>query len=267
VSVTKTEQSVPLSEGQHKALDDIDKHSAALRIAKMEGTHNLEAAKALSPAMFEGVDEADHEAVAKRVADSVGILKESATKRVLNAHPESGKLDALAKHAAERKGKQGVVFAHSLEAVEAIRKRLEAEGHRVATISGKDSSKDKAAKIQAFNPDKGEAKADIIVCSDAGATGANLQSGQWLVQYDTPDTAMGHAQRAGRINRIGQKNAIELTDLIADHASERRARSRLATKYGLRSLMTSPLESIDDTGLGAYLNQSGHGASAQDSLF
>lgn len=267
VAVTKRDETVALSAGQSHALEQLDQHSAALRIAKLEGRTDLAAARALAPSMFEGVDEAEHEAVAGRVADSVGILKESATKRVLNAHPESGKLDAIAKHAADRRGKQGVVFAHSLDAVEAIRARLETEGHRVVTISGKDSAKDKGEKIRKFNPDKGEPEADIIVCSDAGATGANLQSGQWLVQYDTPDTAMTHAQRRGRIHRIGQRNAVELTDLVADHPSERRARSRLANKYGLRQLLTSPLESLDDTGLGAYLNQSGRGARAQDSLF
>lgn len=267
VAVTRKEVSVPLAEGQNAALGEIDKHAAALRIAKMEGRADVDAARALAPAMFEGVDEADHDAVARRVADSVGILKDSATRRVLNTHPESGKLDAVAQHAAERKGKQGVIFARNLDAVESIRKRLEAEGHRVVTITGKDSARDKGDKIRAFNPDKGDPEADIVVCSDAGATGANLQSGQWLLQYDTPDTAMTHAQRQGRINRIGQKNAVELIDLIADHESERRARSRLANKYGLRQMMTSPLEALDDTGLGAYLNKTGHGAPVADSLF
>lgn len=267
VSVSKQVQSVPLTGGQKATLDQIDQHAAAVRIAKMEGKADIEAAKALAPSMFEGVPEDQHEDAAKRVAASVGIVKETAIKRALNAHAESGKLDALAQHAAARKGKQGVVFAHSLAAVEAIKARLEKDGHRVVTLSGKDSSKDKAAKIQAFNPDKGDAQADIIVCSDAGATGANLQSGHWLVQYDTPDTAMTHAQRQGRINRIGQKNAIELTDLVSDHPSERRARNRLSTKYGLRDLMTSPLESLDDTGLAYYLKQTGQGSKAQDSLF
>ena len=161
-----------------------------------------------------------------------------------------------------------MVFAHSLGAVESIRKRLEAEGHRVITISGKDSAKDKAAKIQAFNPDKGDAKADIIVCSDAGATGANLQSGRWLAQYDIPQTAMNHAQRQGRINRIGQKNNIDLIDLVSDHESDKKAQNRLANKYALRSLMTTPLDAMDDSGLGYYLKQQGIGAAKpQSELF
>lgn len=260
VQVSRSEVSVPQSEVQSSALDTIEKHASALRIAKMTGTENIEAAKALAPGMFADVPETDFGKIARKVSDSVGILKQAAIRRVLDNHPTSAKLSKVAELAGARKGQQGVIFAHSLDAVNAIREKLEADGHKVFTISGKDSSADKADKIRKFNPDKGDPEADIIVCSDAGATGANLQSGRWLVQYDTPDTAMTHAQRQGRINRIGQKNAVELIDLVADHESEKRARRRLANKYDLRDLLTSPLESIDDTGLAYYLKQKNLGA-------
>lgn len=269
VAVSTKEVSIKPSDAQQAALAGVDKAAAALRIARMSGYADVEAAKQLAPAMFEGVDEALHESLAADAAKSVGILKAAAERRVLDTHPASAKLDHLAKAAAERKGQQGVVFAHSLAAVEMIRKRLEADGHRVVTLTGKDSAADKGAKIQKFRPDKGDAEADIIVCSDAGATGANLQSGRWLAQYDTPDTAMTHAQRRGRIHRIGQQNAVELLDLVSDHPSERRARKRLANKYDLRDLLTSPLDGLDDTGLAYHLAQRGIGAPkpVQASLF
>jgi SNF2 family DNA or RNA helicase len=66
---------------------------------------------------------------------------------------------------------------------------------------------------------------------------------------------MTHAQRQGRIHRIGQKNDVELLDLVADHPSERRARERLRTKYQLRELMTSPMAGLDDTGLAQFLKE------------
>lgn len=268
VKVTRTEATVKQSPEQQAALDTLENSAASLRIARMTGKVDVAAAKAFAPAMFEGVPDEQHEEVAKKVAEDAAILKQTAIKRILNNHPSAAKLDHVAAMAKERNGKQGVVFAHNLEAVDRIKARLEAEGHRVVTISGKDSSADKAAKIQAFNPDKGDATADIIVCSDAGATGANLQSGKWLCQYDCPDTAMTHAQRQGRINRIGQKNPVELIDLIADHELDRRARKRLATKYNLRELLTSPLEGIDDTGLAHYLHRRAVGDdSAQGDLF
>lgn len=259
ISVERTVRSVAQTPAQQEALDAVEQQAASLRLAKMTGEVNIDVARAFAPHMFEGVPAAEQEAVAREVSDSVGILKRSAVRRVLDNHPAAGKLNDLADIALARKGKQGVVFAHSLAAVENIKARLVADGHRVITITGKDSAQEKADKIQQFNPDKGSASADIVVCSDAGATGANLQSGRWLYQYDTPDTAMLHAQRQGRINRIGQKNNLELMDAVSDHAVERRARDRLARKYGLRELLTTPLEGIDDTGLAFYLRQKGIG--------
>lgn len=268
VAVTKREEKIAPSSAQQAALEAIDRQSAALRIAKLSGKVDVESAKALAPNLFEGADPSEHDAIAKVVAADAGLHRRSATRRVLDNHPQAAKLDRVAAIAGERKGQQGVVFVRSLAAVDAIKKRLEAEGHSVVGLTGADTAEQKAEKIRAFNPESGKAKADIIVSSDAGATGANLQSGRWLVQYDTSDTAYIHAQRQGRINRIGQKNAVELIDLVSDHPDEKRARQRLAEKYELRDLMTSRLDGLDDTGLGHYLAQRGFGAQkTQGDLF
>lgn len=252
VKVTKGEQAVALAPQQHAAIQALDAAASKVRLARMQGKTDAAAARAVAPHLFsEGQDEA---AGVQQVHDSLPLLREAAVRRIID-DPNGAKGDAALAHVAARQGKPGVIFARSLEAVDTLRQRLEAAGHRVVTITGADSADSKAEKIRAFNPEGGERKADIVLCSDAGAVGANLQSGQWLMQYDTPDTAMVHAQRQGRINRIGQKNAIELTDLVADHPRERRARDRLAKKYGLRELVTTPLAGLDDTGLAFYLKQ------------
>lgn len=266
VNVTKHERHIEMTPSQNAALDAVDRHVSAVRIAKMQGKTDLPALMALSPSSFEGADPSQHDAIAESLSKAIGVIKNSAINRVINAHPDSGKLDEVSKLAKEHGDRPGVVFARSLAAVDQIKVRLEAEGHRVIVVSGKDSSKDKAAKIRAFNPDSGERKADIIVCSDAGAVGANLQSGSWLAQFDTPDTAMVHNQRAGRIARVGQKNNVDLYDLIANHAQERHARSRLARKQDLREVVTNPLDGLDDTGLAAFLSHKQQ-ASKQAAMF
>jgi hypothetical protein len=252
VNVTRHVHNVELTDSQQAALDAVDRHVAAARIARMTGGMDVAALKALSPESFAD-DETQHEAVAQSLTKALGVIKNAAINRVLNAHPDSGKLNKIASLAQEHGDRPGVVFARSLDAVGQIKSRLESEGHRVIVVTGKDSSKDKASKIRAFNPDSGERKADIVVCSDAGAVGANLQSGSWLAQFDTPDTAMVHAQRAGRIDRVGQQNDIDLHDLVANHAQERRSRARLARKSALREVVTNPLDGLDDTGLAAFL--------------
>jgi len=266
IRADKKEIAVKPTESQIKALSDLDKNLGRVRMARMEGKVDVEAMKAISPEHFKDAPESEHEAIAKELSSSIGIIKGSAVRAILDSSPDSAKIDALASIANERKGKPGVVFAHSLEAVQNIKARLEKDGHRVMTLTGADSSVDKSAKIRGFNPDKGDRTHDIMVASDAGATGANLQSGQWLTQFDSPMTAMTHAQRGGRIHRIGQKNDVELMDLVADHPSERNARERLKTKYALRELMSSSFEGLDDTGLAAFLHQR-KVSQANESLF
>lgn len=266
ITATRSERSVAVSPGQQTALAGLDKNVAAARIARMQGKTDAAAMKAISPSSFEGVPADQHEALAADLQKNLGILKQTAIRQVLDAHPESGKIDEVLKVARERPGKQGVVFAHSLAAVQALKERLAGEGLRVATISGKDSAKDKAKRIAEYRPADGQSAIDIIVASDAGATGANLQSGQWLVNFDTPQTAKTHAQRAGRINRIGQTQNVDLIDLVSDHPEERKARDRLSKKYALRDMLTTPMESLDDTGVAFFLRQRQlareHGASS-----
>jgi len=254
VKATSQEIKVPLHEEQKTAMAQLDRDISTMRLARMRKTVDVETAKRVSPGAFEGVPEDKHEAVAKGLQDSIGIVRETATQRVINAHPKAEKMTELVKQIKARPGKAGVVFVHSLESVEAIKQRLEGEGMRVVTISGSDSSEEKDRKRKMFSPDSGEAQADVLVASDAASTGLNAQRGQYLVQYDTPATAVTHAQRRARIHRTGQKQDIDLIDLVADHPSERKARDRLAKKYSMRQVMTSPLEKVDDTGVAAYLN-------------
>lgn len=255
VGVTKREIQVPLNEAQRAGLDEIDRHLGRARVANLEGRVDIEAIKALSPAAFDGKPDSEHEEIARHMQTNVGLLKDAAIRREIDDRGQSAKLDHVASLASERKGRPGVIFAHHRESVKDIAERLRASGHRVVTFTGDMGAKERDAARLAFQPESGQPSADILVASDAGATGLNLQRGQWLVQYDTPQTAMTWRQRQGRIHRQGQKNPVEFIDLVGDHASERAARKRLSEKNELRDALTDPSIGLDDTGLGAYLSR------------
>ena len=248
VKARKTEVKVDLDAGQHEALAKIQDAARRGRVARMGGSVDVDAMRELSPASFAGVPEAQHQAIAKNLQRSIGIVQSTAVQRIVNG---ASKTEALAKVAADRKGKAGVVFAHNLDSVAAIAARLKRDGHRVVTLTGSDSSAKKDSKKREFQA----GQHDIMVASDAGAVGANLQHGKWLAQFDTPMTAMLHHQRGARIHRIGQTDDVDLIDLVANHPAERRNRERLASKYDLRDIMTSPLEGLDDSGLAGYLQR------------
>lgn len=258
---------VDLSAGQKAALKKLDAAMAKAKAARTSGTVDLAAAKEISPEAFDGVPEEKHEEVAKAIQSSLGIIKQSATQRIINTHPDNAKIDKIMDLVKERNGKQGVVFAKNRAAVAEIEKRLKAAGHRVVTITGSDSGAEKDKKKLMFNPESGDRQADILVASDAAAVGMNLQSGQYLIQHDCPDTAMIHGQRNARIHRLGQKQNVELLDVAARHPSEKKARERLAKKYALREFMLDPMEGLDDSGIASYLKGAPHAQKDQGFAF
>ncbi|WP_143328282.1 helicase-related protein [Caballeronia pedi] len=255
VHAERKTENVDLTDPQRKALDELSSNLASVRLARMQGNVDVAAIKAISPNSFEGVPASEHEKVAADLQKSVGIMKSSAIQRIIDTHPDNAKVNRIADLVRERGGKQGVIFARNRAAVDQLRARLEKEGKRVVTITGSDSAKDKDSKRKLFNPEKGDAQADILIASDAGAVGMNLQSGQYLIQHDIPATAKTHAQRNARIHRLGQKQNVELIDMQANHPEERRARDRLTKKYAMRDLMATPLEGLDDTGVAYYIKQ------------
>ena len=259
---------VPLSDHQKAGLRDLDKAAAKMRIARATGKVDVESAKLLSPGAFAGVPEADHEKVAARLQKSLGMVKESAVNRLLNSSASgNAKIDKLLEIAGKHAGQPGVVFAHNKASVDQIVAALKAKGLRVATITGADSAVDKAKKKGLFMPESGDPQADIMVMSDAGAVGMNLQRGQWLVHHDIPPTAMVHGQRSARIHRLGQHNDVSVYTLAADHKSERRALDRLQKKYQLRELMLDPMDSLDDTGMAQFIRmEQMDGDAANDAL-
>lgn len=238
--------SVPLHPEDQARVAAIQKAAGAARLARLEGRVDIAAMRELTPRSFQDAPAEQHEEVARRLQDAIGVVRDAAMRRALSGR---GKVDALAKIAGERKGRPGVVFCRHLDQVEALAERLRAEGHRVTTMTGAHGAKEKDRIKREFQ----SGQHDILIASDAGAVGANLQHGKWLAQFDVPMTAMLHAQRNGRIHRIGQTEDVELFDLHADHPEERMARDRLARKYGLRDIVTSPLDGLDDTGLAGML--------------
>jgi ERCC4-related helicase len=69
---------------------------------------------------------------------------------------------------------------------------------------------------------------DVLVCTDAAAEGLNLQTADFLVNFDLPWNPMKVEQRIGRIDRIGQKNrTIYVSNLCYVGSAEETVYGRL----------------------------------------
>ncbi|MEA2119532.1 RNA polymerase-associated protein RapA [Halovibrio sp. HP20-50] len=102
-----------------------------------------------------------------------------------------------------------LVIAHHRETAEGLAEGLRVLGGYHAPVFHEDLSlieRDRAAAAFADDEDG----AQVLVCSEIGSEGRNFQFCRHLVMFDMPQHPDQLEQRIGRLDRIGQRNAIEL---------------------------------------------------------
>ena len=98
-----------------------------------------------------------------------------------------------------------------------------------ARISGSKSSDMKAALVERFRD-----QASIMICTEAGAEGINLQFCSLLINYDLPWNPQRVEQRIGRVHRYGQKHDVVVVNFINNaNVADRRAFELLNLKFQL----------------------------------
>ena len=90
---------------------------------------------------------------------------------------------------------------------------LDSEGIEAAAYHGKMSPKEKQRSIESFR--LGQARRPVMVSTDAGAEGLNLQFANCVVNYDLPWNPMRIEQRIGRVHRVTQKRDVYVANLFA----------------------------------------------------
>lgn len=244
---------IPLTPHQQVAYQQVhDAFNRASR-AQRDGLIDVEACKTLSPKSFEGAEEEEHQRIASSLQAALGTAKFSALNRVVNEFPaeHNAKVQHVLQLTGERRGKGGVIFARNKASIQMLKAELEKQGHKVGIINGESSTDEKGRVRKQF--DSGDV--DIVLCSDAGATGANLQHrGEYLINYDLPLTQKTLEQRNARIDRLGQKRPIELHHLQTDTQVDQDNYKRLHRKRLLGEILQGEFRSLEDTGLASYLH-------------
>lgn len=108
-----------------------------------------------------------------------------------------------------------LIYTKHPSTLEYIREKLIPYKLKVTGFMGGLSREEKAERIREF-----KYKSQVLICTDAGAEGLNLQFCSVLVNYDLPWNPMSVEQRIGRLDRIGQKKDMQIYSLATKGTME-----------------------------------------------
>ncbi|HZV18354.1 MAG TPA: helicase-related protein [Sphingobium sp.] len=105
---------------------------------------------------------------------------------------------------------------------------LESRGFSVATLNGSMDLEARARAQQSFARD-----IRVLISTDAGGEGLNLQFCHVIVNFDMPWNPMRVEQRIGRVDRIGQPHVVRAINFVLEDTVEHRVREVLETKLAV----------------------------------
>ncbi|EJS1625581.1 DEAD/DEAH box helicase family protein [Vibrio cholerae] len=118
-----------------------------------------------------------------------------------------------------------LVFTEFVPTQQMLSKFFRDRGISVVTLNGSmDLSERKKAQADF------EHSARILISTDAGGEGLNLQFCHVIVNYDIPWNPMRMEQRIGRVDRIGQKHTVRALNFVLEDSVEYRVRDVLESK-------------------------------------
>lgn len=220
---------VPMTVEQRDAHESL-RHQAARLVSKWHRQHAL--------------SEADRQQLLlimsqmRMVCDSLFVLDEHSrfdtkVEEVMNLLDQCGIFEAEGQE-------KIVIFSQWERMTRLVAAELDRSGVDYSYIYGNVPSAERARRIEEFNTNDA---IRIMLSTDAGATGLNLQSANIIINMDLPWNPAVLEQRIGRIHRIGQQRGIQVYNLIAKDTIEQEMLSKLRFKA---SLFSSVLDGGED---------------------
>ena len=151
----------------------------------------------------------------------------------------SAKDQQLVELVRQSRGNKLLVFAGLRRTLEHLQQLLAGEGHEFVTFSGAQTDRQKDDAVEAFR-----GSVPIMLCSESGGEGRNLQFANTLVNFDLPWNPMRIEQRVGRIHRIGQTREVFIFNLCTAGSLEARILDLLNEKIRMFELVVGEVGSI-----------------------
>lgn len=121
-----------------------------------------------------------------------------------------------------------LVFTEFVPTQEMLRRFLTERGFQVVCLNGSMDMEERKRVQEAFAKD-----ARILISTEAGGEGLNLQFCHVVINYDIPWNPMRLEQRIGRVDRIGQAHAVRAVNFVFEDSVEHRVREVLEQKLAV----------------------------------
>jgi Superfamily II DNA/RNA helicases, SNF2 family len=121
-----------------------------------------------------------------------------------------------------------LIFTEFTATQDMLREFLEARGISVVTLNGSMSQEERLKAQEAFRT-----SVRVLVSTDAGGEGLNLQFCHVVINYDLPWNPMRIEQRIGRVDRIGQTKPVRAINLTLEESVDFHVREVLERKLAV----------------------------------
>jgi len=132
-----------------------------------------------------------------------------------------------------------IVFVKYLGTLEHIAEFLHRQNIPCALFHGRMNSRDKEEQIRLFRDER-----PILVTTEIGGEGRNLQFCSQMVNFDLPWNPMRIEQRIGRIHRIGQEKKVTIYNLCADGTIEGKILDILDKKINMFEMVIGEIDMV-----------------------
>lgn len=206
------------------------------------------------------VSRLEHMVENKTIPEELMLEVKEAAKHITVTAKLKGLMSLIDTLRAERPGDwRVVIFTRWLETQTTINSFLEERGISYGVINGKSGTRNQET-ISKFTKENPEI--NVIVSTEAGSEGVNLQAANVLVNYDLPWNPMIVEQRIGRIQRLGSKHdKVCIFNIVLKGTFEEYIVGRLMEKLQMASHAIGDIEALlqasgtddgDDTGADGF---------------
>lgn len=131
-------------------------------------------------------------------------------------------------------GQKVVVFSQYTNTIHWLVKNLEQEYKGIQVIDGSIKSEERQKICKKFNNDPNY---NILIMSDAGAEGLNLQSGSAVIHYTDSFSPAKQQQRNDRCHRATTRHSVTIYRFVTDGTIEEHVRGILARKMAVNNAL------------------------------